>query len=125
LILGEAQLFWKTSPPKINMATITDEDIYTPEVCERIAKIYLEEHMSYWDNSWYEKADIAEMAIIESLPAYQERERQRAIESIAFLQEIETEEQQTRREELAYFGLDRELTDAEHEAISQGYRQYI
>jgi hypothetical protein len=70
------------------MATITDEDIYTPEVCERIAKIYLEEHMSYWDNSWYEKADIAEMAIIESLPAYQERERQRELESIAFLQEI-------------------------------------
>jgi hypothetical protein len=107
------------------MTTITDEDIYTPEVCARIAKIYLEEHMSYWDDSWYERADIAEMAILESLPAYQERERQRELESIAFLQELEAEEQQNRLEELAYFGLDQELTDAEHEAISQDYRQYI
>jgi hypothetical protein len=79
--------------PKITMATITDKDIYTPEVCARIAKIYLEEHMAYRDDSWYEKADMAEMAIIESLPAYQERERQRVLESIAFLQELEAEEQ--------------------------------
>jgi hypothetical protein len=111
--------------PKTTMATITHEDIYTPEVCEKIAKIYADESQNGWSDTWHEHAGNTEMAILESLPAYQEQERQRELESIAFLQEIEAEEQQNRLEELAYFGLDQELTDAEHEAISQDYRQYI
>jgi hypothetical protein len=104
---------------------ITDEDIYTPEVCERIAKIYADEDENGWSDTWYEHAGNAEMAILESLPAYQEREKQREAESIAEKLQLEVEKQQNRREELAYFGLDQELTDTEHEAISQSYQQYL
>jgi hypothetical protein len=97
--------------------TITEEDIYTPEVYEKIAEIYADEAEYGWSDTWHERADNAAMAILKSLPAYQERERQREAESIAELQlEIE---------QLAFFGLDRELTDAEHEEISQSYQQYL
>jgi hypothetical protein len=96
---------------------------------------YLEQRensLEYWQrhsDEWYERMADYEFEILERSPEHIEQERRRELESIAFLQEmeaaIEAGDHQGRLEELAYFGLDRELSDAEHQEISESCGDYL
>jgi hypothetical protein len=70
-----------------------------------------------------------ELTKIKNLPALRHWKNQWGLESFAFLREmeaaIEAGEHQRRLEELAYFGLDHELSDEEHREISESYEDYL
>jgi hypothetical protein len=59
------------------------------------------------------------MTILARSPKHIERERRRELES------IEVGDHQGRLEELAYFGLDAELSDEEHREISESCEDYL
>jgi arginine utilization protein RocB len=122
-----------TKPTTPTQATASDRLVYSEETLAQVAKFrkhveQQEEALEYWQrysDEWYETMDNLEFEILENSPEHIAQDQLRELESIAFRKEIEAEEQQIRCEELAYFGLDRELTDAEHEVISQSYQEYI
>jgi hypothetical protein len=66
-----------------------------------------------------------ELTKIKNLPTCQHWRKQWGIESIAFLESIEVGDHQCRLEELAYFGLDAELSDEEHREISESCGDYL
>jgi hypothetical protein len=115
----------------------TNRLVYSEETLAQVAKFreYVEqqeEALEYWQrhsDEWYERMSDCEFEILhnspESIAQDQERELESILEEAAFLEELKAEEQRNRCEELAYFGLDCELTDAEHELISSSYQEYI
>lgn len=111
----------------------TDELIYSEETLARVAEFRkdLEEEensLEYWQrhsDEWYERMADYEFDILARSPEHIEWERRRELESIAFVEEIEARDHQHRLEELAYFGLNCELSDAEHREISESYGDYL
>jgi hypothetical protein len=105
-----------------NAVIAPDELVYSDSTLAKVAEFRTsleqqENSLEYWQrhsDEWYERMADCEFEILERSPEYIELERRRELESIAFLEEIEAEEHQSRLEELAYFGLDAELSDEEH-----------
>jgi hypothetical protein len=122
-----------TNPTAPTQATASDKLVYSEETLAQVArfrecmeqKIETHEYWQYHIDEWEDQLSDGEFEILENSPESIAQDQRRELESIAFRKEIEAEEQQIRCEELAYFGLDRELTDADHEVISQSYQEYI
>jgi hypothetical protein len=124
-------IYTKSTTP--TQATASDRLVYSEETLAQVArfrecmeqKIETHEYWQYHIDEWEDQLSDGEFEILENSPESIAQDQRRELESIAFRKEIEAEEQQIRCEELAYFGLDRELTDADHEVISQSYQEYI
>jgi hypothetical protein len=87
-----------------------------------------ENSLEYWQrhsDEWYERMADYEYEILEYSPEHIEQERRRELESISFLQDIEAGDHQCHLEELAYFGLDHELSDEEHREICESCEEYL
>lgn len=120
-----------------NTAITPNELIYSDSTLAKVAEFrkYLEQQensLEYWErhsDEWYERMADYKLEILAGSPESIEWERRRELESIAFLQEmeeaIEARDHQCRLEELRYFGLDHELSDAEHQEISESYGDYL
>jgi hypothetical protein len=116
-----------------NTVIAPDEFIYSNITLAKVSAFrkYLEQQensLEYWQrhsDEWYERMADYEFEILERSPEHIEQERRRELESIAFLEEIEAGDHQGRLEELAYFGLDAELSDEEHREISESCGNYL
>jgi hypothetical protein len=120
-----------------NTITAPDELVYSDITLAKVDEFrkYLEQQensLEYWQrhsDEWYERMADCEFEILASSPESIEHERRRELELIAFLREmeeaIEDGDHQRRIEELAYFGLDRELSDEEHREISESCEDYL
>jgi hypothetical protein len=120
-----------------NTITAPDELVYSDITLAKVDEFrkYLEQQensLEYWQrhsDEWYERMADCEFEILANSPESIEHERRRELESIAFLREmeaaIEAGDHQCRLEELAYFGLDRELSDEEHREICESYEDYL
>jgi hypothetical protein len=116
-----------------NTLTDSNELTYSDSTLAKVAEFHIsleqqENSLEYWQrhsDEWYERMADYEFEILASSPENIEWERQRELESIAFLREleaaIEAGDHQGRLEELAYFGLDAELSDEE---ICESYGDY-
>ncbi len=114
-----------------------DKLIYSAETLARVAEFRKdlekqENSLEYWEShsdEGYERMADYEFEILACSPEHIEQERRRELESIAFLQEmeaaIEAGDHQRRLEELAYFCLNYELTDAEHQEICESCGEYL
>jgi hypothetical protein len=117
-----------------NTLTDSNELTYSDSTLAKVAEFHIsleqqENSLEYWQrhsDEWYERMADYEFEILASSPENIEWERQRELESIAFLREleaaIEAGDHQGRLEELAYFGLDAELSDEE---ICESYGDYL
>jgi hypothetical protein len=116
-----------------NTVTTSNELTYSDSTLAKVAEFrtFLERQensLEYWQrhsDEWYERMADYEYEILEHSPERIEQERLRELESIAFLEEIEAGDHQRRLEELAYFGLDAELSDDEHLEICESCEDYL
>jgi hypothetical protein len=120
-----------------NTVTAPDELIYSDSTLAKVDEFrkHLEQQensLEYWQrhsDEWYERMADYEFEILASSPESIEHERRRELESIAFLREmeaaIEARDHQCHLEELAYFGIDCELSDAEHQEVCESYGDYL
>jgi hypothetical protein len=117
-----------------NTLTVSNELTYSDSTLTKVAEFRTsleqqENSLEYWQHhsdEWCERMADYEFEILERSPEHIEQERRRELESIAFLREmeaaIEVGDHQGRLEELAYFGLDCELSDEE---ICESYGDYL
>jgi hypothetical protein len=120
-----------------NTLTDSNELTYSDSTLAKVAEFRIsleqqENSLEYWQrhsDEWYERMADYEFEILASSPENIEWERRRELESIAFLEEMEAAikagDHQRRLEELAYFGLDAELSDEEHREISESCEDYL
>jgi hypothetical protein len=116
-----------------NTLTVSNELTYSDSTLTKVAEFRTsleqqENSLEYWQHhtdEWCERMADYEFEILERSPKHIEQERRRELESIAFLEEIEARDHQCRLEELAYFGLDAELSDEEHREISESCGDYL